>query len=123
MAGSAIILSGENFAHGEAYFGWNLFRLAKISTCHFFKADSIEFIGSVGDGNGVGDIASVVWTSDLDNEIGVSTVDESGTVRLTSKLSAGSHGIVLTVTDRVHLARILRRIRRIDEVVRIVRTG
>ncbi len=30
---------------------------------------------------------------------------------------------VLTVSDRVHLARILRRIRRIEEVVRIVRTG
>jgi len=66
--------------------------------------EAIEFLGTVSDGDGLEDLASVVWTSDLDMELGTATPDAQGQVRLATTLSVGTHTVVLGVTDTAGLA-------------------
>lgn len=66
----------------------------------FAESETVDLLGAVGDNNGLDDIVSVVWVSDLDNELGTSTPDEQGTVRLPVQLTPGTHQITLLVTDQ-----------------------
>ncbi len=65
----------------------------------FTELEAIDFVGTVADSNGLSDIASVVWTSDVDGELGVVVADDAGIVRLATTLSPGTHAVALTATD------------------------
>jgi len=66
----------------------------------FTELDTIEFTGTLADGNGLDDIQTYRWSSDVD---GVFSEDEdigpNGAVRASSRLSAGTHSIVLEAFD------------------------
>jgi hypothetical protein len=66
----------------------------------FSALDSIEFLGTVADGDGLGDLQTVVWTSDQTGEIAVSEPDGEGVVRAASTLASGVHTITLSATDK-----------------------
>ena len=65
----------------------------------FLNIDAIEFLGTVSDADGLGDVKSVVWMSDIDMELGSVEPDSQGQVRLATTLSSGLHTITLSATD------------------------
>ena len=65
----------------------------------FAEFETIEFFGTVADGNGLDDIQSVVWSSDVVGEMAVVEPDNAGTVRHNQTLPAGTHTVSLTATD------------------------
>ena len=58
--------------------------------------DTIDFLGTVADGNGFSDLRAVVWLSDVAGELGTSEPDAEGFVRLSTTLQAGTHSITLS---------------------------
>jgi hypothetical protein len=65
--------------------------------------ESVELVGKVVDPDGLDDLVSVSWRSDLDGELGEAPPDDDGYTRLTTSLSAGIHTLELSVTDSTEL--------------------
>jgi hypothetical protein len=68
----------------------------------FGEGDVIEFVGTVADPGGLGDIQTVTWTSSVDFELGtteLSDPDSDGKTRISTVLSPGTHVITLSVVD------------------------
>jgi hypothetical protein len=74
----------------------------------FGSNELVELVGTVTDGDGLADLATVFWTSSIDGELGDVTTaapDVDGITRLSVVLSPGQHGITLRVTDQAgHVA-------------------
>ncbi len=65
----------------------------------FAQDQAIEFLGTVGDTDGLDDVQSAIWTSDIEGELDAVAPDKLGVVRLDTTLSAGVHTVELRVTD------------------------
>ncbi|MEQ1572299.1 MAG: putative metal-binding motif-containing protein, partial [Myxococcota bacterium] len=68
----------------------------------YFSNELVEFVGTIVDGDGLDDIATVFWTSTIDGELAnLSTAapDSDGVTRVPVVLTPGNHGITLRVTD------------------------
>ncbi len=65
----------------------------------FTDLDTIDFVGTVADGNGLSDIASITWTSSIDGELVHDGPDEAGITRAPTTLTVGEHTITLSVSD------------------------
>ena len=65
----------------------------------FAETESLDFLGTVADGNGLNDIQTTVWASDLQGELGTPEPDSQGLVRLSTTLNPGTHTVTLTATD------------------------
>lgn len=63
------------------------------------SATAVPFVAVVSDGNGLDTIQSVSWTSQIDQELGTTELDDQGQTRLQVQLSAGSHVVSVTVVD------------------------
>jgi hypothetical protein len=64
--------------------------------------DAVDFQATIADGNGLDDVASVLWESSIDGPIGAvedAVPDVNGISRVQANLSPGTHAISLTVTD------------------------
>ena len=69
----------------------------------FTDVQSIEFQGTVADGNGQEDLGSVLWSSSIDGPLGDpenTAPDANGITLLSTNLSVGIHTVTLTATDR-----------------------
>ena len=67
------------------------------------SGDVIELVGTVADGNGLDDIATVFWVSSQDGELSTPDLvapDDQGITRASITLSAGEHVVTLRVTDQ-----------------------
>jgi hypothetical protein len=63
---------------------------------------SIDFLAMLGDPNGLDDIASVIWVSNLDGSLmenGLAMPDVDGLSRLSTTLSVGDHTVTVSVLD------------------------
>ena len=70
----------------------------------FTDAQTIDFIGTVADGNGLDDLSVVSWSSSIDGELAPPSevfVDDSGITRLSTLLTEGIHTITLAVADAI----------------------
>ena len=66
------------------------------------EGDLVVFEGTASDVDVASDWLTVVWTSDKDGEIGISTPNSDGTIGFPySNLSVDTHNITMTVTDEV----------------------
>ncbi len=68
----------------------------------YTDADAIDFLGQLADGNGLADIASFEWSSDLAGTLATqddAPVDGSGLTRFATSLPVGTHAITLSATD------------------------
>ncbi|MEQ1505163.1 MAG: MopE-related protein, partial [Myxococcota bacterium] len=64
------------------------------------ELDTIDFVGSVGDGNGLGDVIAWTFASDLDGVVGTGDgVPSDGFVVAHDNLTFGTHTITLTAVD------------------------
>jgi len=63
------------------------------------EGDAIAFQGTVSDRNGLDDLETVTWTSDIDLELGEVTPDTQGIVHLATTLSPGTHTVTLAAVD------------------------
>ena len=72
----------------------------------FGDGQIIELVGAVGDPNGLDDLATIVWNSSRDGELGNATLnapDSDGRTQVDVVLSPGTHAITLSVTDAAGL--------------------
>ena len=65
----------------------------------FWGDEPVELVGVVSDEEDEPDTLTVEWTSDSDEELGITPPDSSGTTRASAYLAEGIHTITLTVTD------------------------
>jgi len=66
----------------------------------FTSLDTIDFVGTLSDGNGLDDIQTYSWMSDIDGTLEEGgDISSSGVVRTSQLLSAGDHTITLEVFD------------------------
>ena len=65
----------------------------------FWGDEPVELVGLVLDAEDESDALTVEWTSDSEEELGITAPDSSGTTRASAYLSEGIHTITLTVTD------------------------
>jgi hypothetical protein len=75
---------------------------APESGASFTDLEVVDFLGTVGDGDGLDDIATTVWTSSIDGALGdlaATAPDDLGVTRLSTLLSAGNHVVTLRATD------------------------
>ncbi len=68
-------------------------------TAFYYGDQAIELMGLVTDDEDAADTIAIIWSSDTDGEIAVTTPDSDGTARLTADLTQGNHAITLTATD------------------------
>ncbi|HJN77416.1 MAG TPA: putative metal-binding motif-containing protein [Myxococcota bacterium] len=72
----------------------------------FGDGQILELVGAVGDPNGLDDLATVLWNSSVDGELGNSTLsapDSDGRTQVDVVLTPGTHAITLSVTDQAGL--------------------
>ncbi|NCG21436.1 MAG: hypothetical protein GWP91_20690 [Rhodobacterales bacterium] len=72
---------------------------APIGGAVFTDSELFDLTGTVADADGIDDIQSVVWRSDLDGELATLVPDENGTIRTAVTLTAGLHSLQLRATD------------------------
>ena len=65
----------------------------------FWGDEPVELVGVVSDEEDEPDALAVAWTSDSEEEFGITPPDSSGTTRASAYMSEGIHTITLTVTD------------------------
>ncbi|MEQ1508009.1 MAG: putative metal-binding motif-containing protein, partial [Myxococcota bacterium] len=68
----------------------------------FASDEVVSFLGSVSDGDGLPDVASVLWTSSIDGALAdpeTAAPDSAGLSRVNVLLSVGNHVITLRATD------------------------
>jgi hypothetical protein len=66
----------------------------------YTSLDTVDFVGTLSDGNGLDDIQTYSWSSNLDGVLEEGgDISSSGVVRTSTLLSAGDHTITLEVFD------------------------
>ena len=69
---------------------------------YYGELDTVEFLGTVSDGNNLSDVQTVTWISTLDGELATPDLtypDDEGNTRLSTNLTAGTHTITLQAID------------------------
>ncbi|MFT4624661.1 MAG: hypothetical protein ACI8PZ_003320, partial [Myxococcota bacterium] len=75
---------------------------APIDGSVYGNGDVVDFLGTVADGNGIGDIVTTTWVSSIDGELSTPDLtkpDGQGSTRASAVLSSGVHVVTLRAVD------------------------